>query len=85
MNPFTRIWPSDFGPLSKHQTEADLKKTKDGKMNLIDEWNGKKSIKEKLCMCVHQGLIESVTLHKDTNELEVLLYEKTKLRYIQHE
>ena len=80
MNPFTRIWTSDFGPTSKHQTEADFKKIKDSKMDLIDEWNGDKRIKEKLWMEVHKGSIESVTLHMPTNELEILFYDQTKLK-----
>ena len=48
-------------------------------MDLIDKWNGDKRIKEKLWMEVHKGSIESVTLHKDTNELEILFYDQTKL------
>jgi len=79
MNPFTRIWPSDFGPLPKHQTEDDFQKIKDGKMDLIDEWNGDKRIKEKLRIEVHKGSVESVTLTKGTNELEILFYDQTKL------
>jgi hypothetical protein len=82
MNQFTRIFPSDFGPQSKRQTEADLKKIKDGKMNLITEWDGCESTKDELRIMVHKEQIESVTLLKSTNELIILFYDQTKLRFI---